>query len=202
MKLILVIFCLTLGWIISAAQGPVTSASSIPLSDLMVIQKNVNVRASESTTSEILVLLKQFDEVNVLSRGKKDVINGITDYWYKISYERGKAGYVFGEYTSLKLSGQKIIAVSFTDCVMGDLFHLMFDDYDFGEGKNNLMGYELCITDPNSDFDDEIANPKYIGKKFELVINDLVSKTYCDPPDNYDICIKNVPTIVSIKMME
>lgn len=186
----------------SVGQGPITSVATIPLNDLIFVQKNVNVRASENTSSEILVLLKQFEEVNVLSRGKKDVINGITDYWYKVSYERGKSGYVFGEYTSLKLSGQKKITASFTECVMGDLFHLMFGDYDFGEGNNNLMGYELCITDSNSDFEEEIANPKYKGKKFELIINDLVSKTYCDPPDNYDICIKNVPTIVSIKLLE
>ncbi len=178
------------------------STTLIPLSDIMVMQKNVNVRASESTSSEIVILLKQFDEVKVLRKGKKDLINNITDYWYKIAYEQGKTGYVFGAYTSLKLSGQKTIVVPFTECAMGDLFHLQFGEYNFGNGNNNLMGYELCITDPDSDFEDETANPIYIGKLFELVINELVNKVYCDPPMSYDLCIKNVPTIISIKLVE
>jgi len=157
----------------------------------IVIQTNMNVRSGESTDSKIVTKLKQFDELDFISRGKQDLIENHKDYWYKVRTENGKEGYVFGHYTSLKQEGQKRISRKFTDCYFGDFYHLEFEDMDFGYGINQMGGYELCI--------DDSPNPKYLEKLFEITYNSLVAKTYCDESMS-EICVRNVPTIISIKL--
>lgn len=164
----------------------------------IIIQENMNLRALESTTSQILDKLPQLSKVIMLSEGKSEVVNGISDQWYKVETDKNKIGFVFGHYTSLKKEGQRKVIATFTDCSMGDLYHLEFDNgtYDFGGAQNNLGKFELCIGDDM----DVTGNPKYINKKFELIINNLVSRVCCDPSCE-EVCTENVPTIVTIKQV-
>jgi len=165
----------------------------------IIIQENVNLRATENTKGKVLSKLIQLSRVKVISQGKSDTVNGFIDHWYKVETEKKLTGYLFGYFTSLKKEGQKNIIALFTGCSMGDLYHLEFDNgkYDFGEGQNNLGQYELCIGDDM----DVTGNPKYLNKKFELIINDLVSRVCCDPSCE-ETCIKKVPTIVELKLIE
>lgn len=172
---------------------------NIVAQDHVWIQENANLRESESTSSKVVAKLKQLDKVKFISQGKNDVITGFTDNWYKVENENKKVGYVFGHFTSFKKEGQKKIIAKFTDCEMGDLYHILFDNgaYDFGEGNNNLGKYELCTGD-----DMEVTgNPKFKNKKFELIINDLFARVCCDPSCE-EVCIQKVPTIIKIKLLD
>lgn len=165
--------------------------STLAAAQTVVIQTAMNVRAGQSTSTEIVAKLKQLDEVAFISRGKQDVIENHSDYWYKIRTKNGKEGYVFGHYTSLKQEGQKKVIRKFTDCYFGDFYHLLFEEMDFGDGQNQLGNYELCINDS--------PNPKYLEKTFEILYNSLAASVYCDETMN-EICIRNVPTIISINL--
>ena len=54
---------------------------------------------SEPTTGDVVLKLDDNTECKILEKGKQETINGVTDYWYRISYE-DKEGWVFGSQTS------------------------------------------------------------------------------------------------------
>lgn len=58
----------------------------------------VNIRSAESAKSEILFQLDKGDFFEIISRGKKDKVNGKSGTWYKINYS-GQTGYIFSYYT-------------------------------------------------------------------------------------------------------
>lgn len=78
--------------------GIETDCDFLPLTDWTIIQSDVVVRQEESILSKRITVLKQLDEVNVLRKGKKEVIEGIEDHWYKVGYKKGQSGWVFGYY--------------------------------------------------------------------------------------------------------
>ena len=167
--------------------------------NIAVMQANVNVRSDETINSEKIIMLNQFDEVEILSKGKEEIINGNRDYWYEIEVGADVKGYVFGHFTSLKEDGKTTKILTYQGCEMGDLFHLMFEGYDFGESNNNLMGYNLCLEDTiNGEF---TTNELYYNSNFELSINQLITRKYCNYPEDMNICIEKVPTIVGIKLL-
>jgi uncharacterized protein YgiM (DUF1202 family) len=189
---------------ITWSQQPQSVEDDVPASGIIIAQKNLNIRDRESTDGNKLGLLKQMEEVKVIQRGKKDIIDGIEDYWYQVSYA-GKVGYVFGHYTNLKLQGRKTVLLPYSGCGFGDLFHLIFEDMnqnsantiDFGFGKNNYSGFELCLEDSEGF---NYPNPQYVGKYFKITYNDLFARTYCNAPIDYSICVKPVKTIVKLEL--
>jgi hypothetical protein len=53
------------------------------------------------STGDVIFELNNGDICKVLKKDKKEVINQISDFWYKIEY-KGKIGWVFGSQTSIK----------------------------------------------------------------------------------------------------
>ncbi len=189
---------------------PITPAAieegSTPLlASKIAAQKNLNVRSTPSVDGAKLELIPQFDQVTLVERGPKDFVDGKEDYWYKVEYN-GNYGYVFGHYTNFKLEGLRTITLPFMDCSMGDLYHIVFGTgdpgdpgyFDFGDGNNDLSGYDLCVEDPEGN---TTGNPQYIGKQFKITYNDLLAKVYCDFPDEMPNCIRPVKTIVSLELI-
>ncbi len=144
----------------------------------LIIQGDVvNIRKAPNVQGEVVAKAKRFERLTVLQKASQDFIGGVTDYWYRVQTSTGKVGYVFGNFTSLKLEGQRTEEMYLSEISMGDCFHIIFGDHDFGFGRNNYGVY--------SDFIDEIDTgiPKYAGKKFRVTYNDLFSMASeaCNP---------------------
>jgi uncharacterized protein YgiM (DUF1202 family) len=165
-------------------------------SELYVQVPILNVRSQPSLNATVLEKLKQLDKATVLEKGKSDVIDGITDFWYKVKTSNNIVGWVFGHLTSLKQAGQQTVIKKFTYSGMGDDFHLIFEDLDFGYGRNNPACDKLYKGDDMS------PDSTYLNKKFELVINSLVNIVYCQQGGgDGKTCIEPVLTIVGIKQV-
>ncbi len=144
----------------------------------LIIQGDVvNIRKSPNVQGEVVAKAKRFERLTVLQKASQDFIGGVTDYWYRVQTASGKVGYVFGNFTSLKLEGQRTEDMYLSEISMGDCFHIIFGNHDFGFGYNNYGAY--------SDFIDEFDSgiPKYVGKKFRVTYNELFSmcSEACNP---------------------
>lgn len=144
----------------------------------LIIQGDVvNIRKAPNVQGEVVTKVKRFEHLSVLQKASQDFIGGVTDYWYRVQTSTGKVGYVFGNFTSLKLEGQRTEDIYLSEISMGDCFHIIFGDHDFGFGYNNYGAY--------SDFIDEFDSgiPKYVGKKFRVTYNELFSmcSEACNP---------------------
>ena len=168
------------------------------------IQKATKIYTSPDMTSSGLLDLEVLDGITVIGTSDLDVVNNVIDNWYKVSYvvydqvtwevEKTIEGYVFGEYTSLKRSGQRVIKAVFDGCEMGDCYYITFGDLDFGNARNvDEFTAEFC-----SEYEGVTGNPKYVGKEFTLVINDLHTMDYemCNP-DSEPVLV-TVPTIIKV----
>jgi len=177
------------------------------LSNSMIIITTVNVRAQPMVDSKVVTQLYLFESVEVLLKGKSlEIISRKSDYWYQISKDNKPLGWVFGAYTSFKIEGRKTRIFKFDDYTFGDLEHLVFTDIkteneiDFGQGYNNLNGYNFISDDLSSE--EYTGNKKYLDKKFKITYNHILSDVYCDVPESYDKeCILPTPTIIKIELM-
>jgi hypothetical protein len=139
----------------------------------LIIQGDVvNIRKSPNVQGEVVVKAKRFERLSVLQKASQDFIGGVTDYWYRVQTASGKVGYVFGNFTSLKMEGQKTEVLVLTDMFFGDCLHLAFGDHSFGLAYNNFGSVDDLIDDADSD------SPKYVGKKFRVTYNDLFTMYY------------------------
>ena len=82
------------------------------------------------------------------------------------------------------------------DISLGDCYHLIFDDIDFGNGINNLDG----VPDLGMELDRE--EKIYTGKKFLVTYNNLfvMASENCSP--EMDPVLIQTPTIVRIEMVK
>lgn len=156
----------------------------------------VNVRNSASTSGAIVVKAKRLDQLSLIRRDKIEVLNGIEDYWYFVKTESGKEGYVFGHFTSLKREGQKTADLTLNDVSMGDCYHLVFGDIDFGSGYNNLGDFDAISEDESN------PEPRFVGKRFRVTYNDLYCLEY--PMCNPDLAPTTIqtPTIVKLELLK
>jgi uncharacterized protein YgiM (DUF1202 family) len=163
----------------------------------MTIQGDVvNVRNAPNVSGAVVGKLKRFNEVRVLEKSSEATVNGITDYWYKIQFGNNQSGYVFGQFTSYKREGQITRTMELIDISLGDCYHLIFDDIDFGNGINNLDG----VPDLGMELDRE--EKIYTGKKFLVTYNNLfvMASENCSP--EMDPVLTQTPTIVRIEMVK
>jgi len=137
----------------------------------------VNIRKAPNAQAEVVAKAKRLERLTVLQKSNQDVIGGITDFWYQVKTENGKVGFVFGNFTSLKMEGQKSEVLVLTDMFFGDCLHLAFGDHSFGLAYNNFGSVDDLIDDADSDA------PKYVGKRFRVTYNDLYTMYYeaCNP---------------------
>lgn len=137
----------------------------------------VNIRKEPNAQAEVVAKAKRLERLTVLQKSNQDVIGGITDFWYQVKTENGKVGFVFGNFTSLKLEGQKIGVFVLSELYFGDCFHLVLGDIDFGLAYNNYGSVDDLTDDADSE------TPKYLGKKFKVTYNDLYTMYYeaCNP---------------------
>lgn len=78
--------------------------AALPEDELYITSPDVSLR-SEPTTEEGLVLraLEEGSICKVINVGEKASIGELNDYWYKIRFQ-GESGWVFGHFTSRKLT--------------------------------------------------------------------------------------------------
>jgi len=67
---------------------------------IAITGKNIWVR-SEPSTGEVVMKLNDGDTCRLLEKGKREIVKGIEDNWYKIKFH-DKAGWVFGSQTSFR----------------------------------------------------------------------------------------------------
>lgn len=72
--------------------------------ELLIIANKLNVRSSPSVEEDNVVFqIAKGDIATVIVKSKERVqVNGMEDYWYKISYE-GQEGWIFGYHTSRRI---------------------------------------------------------------------------------------------------
>jgi hypothetical protein len=182
--------------VICAAAALSLAVGSDPMFKTLYIQgEKVNIRVDQSVSAPVLVQMKSPDCCDVLDRGKQENIGGKLDYWYRIKFydkEKPKTGWVFGAFTSLSLTGRRTAVMEFIGCEGGDMLeHRIFRDasgrkWDFSDMGDNLEGYELCEASRGGDSTTvSTGSKKYAGKKFELVLNDLMLHRSCfdDPAE-------------------
>lgn len=145
--------------------------------ELIVQGDVVNIRKSPSVQGEVVAKVKRFDRLKVLQTSSQDVIGGVSDNWYRVQTSTGKVGYVFGNFTSLKLEGQRTEDLYFTEIFFGDCFHIVFGDHDFGLANNSFGNYPDLIDEFDS------GTQKYVGRKFRVTYNELftMSSEACNP---------------------
>jgi hypothetical protein len=132
----------------------------------------VNIRSAPNAQGAVVAKAKRLERLTVLQKSNQDVIGGITDFWYQVQTENGKTGYVFGNFTSLKLEGQKTAILVLSELYFGDCLHLAFGDHSFGLAYNNYGSVDDLTDDADSE------TPKYVGKKFRVTYNDLFTMYY------------------------
>src|SRR5574344_21260 len=71
----------------------------------IVITNNLRVRSKPSiqSTAQIINKLVKFDEVLIIDATKNEVIDGLEAPWYKIQFDDGTIGWVFGGYVKIYL---------------------------------------------------------------------------------------------------
>jgi len=79
--------------------------------EILIVQKNLNVRVGEDVNSDKLIMLNQYDTVQVISKGIEDIIDGNSDFWYQIKINDNLTGYVFGHYTNLKMQEGEVFGI-------------------------------------------------------------------------------------------
>jgi hypothetical protein len=164
--------------------------------ELIVQGEVVNVRKLADVSGELVAKVKRFDRLTIVEIGKEATINGVTDNWYKVKLETGKIGYVFGHFTSLKREGQITQVMKLSEVSLGDCFHLIFDDIDFGNARNVLGNFEDIENDAERD------EPIYIGSMFNVTYNNLYTlhSDACSP--DFPLELIQTPTIVQIEKIE
>jgi hypothetical protein len=184
----------------------VKSNKNLPMTNRSFIQKMTVLRNKPINSANIVLELIEFDEIKILQKGKEDTIDNQKDFWYQVKTKKNIIGWVFGADTSLKQSGQITAFLSFENYDFGDLEHYIFIDkknkitLDFGQGNNNFGAFDFIFL--NEEQEEYTGNPKYMGKEFKVTYNNLIAKVYCDYPIDTNICIKQVPTIIQIQIIE
>jgi hypothetical protein len=163
----------------------------------LIIQGDVvNIRSVASTSASIVAKAKRLEELSVIFQSKREVVNGVEDYWYNVQNAAGQKGFVFGHFTSLKEQGRQTQTLTFDGIAVGDCYHIMFGDLDFGSGINQLGSYESILEDEDN------PNPRYVGRKFRVTYNNLytLQSDYCNPelPEHF----VEVPTILKLELAE
>ncbi len=86
-------------------QNDEQQSNSVKQEKLIIEGNQIWVR-SEPTDGEVVMKLNNGTECLIIEKGKSEIINGISDFWYKISYEN-EEGWVFGSQTNLKQNNEK-----------------------------------------------------------------------------------------------
>ena len=73
---------------------------------LVIKGSNVNLRVEPGLKALRIKQLKTNDTCEVLEKSKLDTVGETIDYWYKIKF-KNKEGWVFGEFTSLKMQQEE-----------------------------------------------------------------------------------------------
>ena len=190
----------------SMASGQINMEDTC-LKHLYIQGDNVNVRAEPNTKATVIMQLNKTENCEILERGSKETINSKSDFWYKVSC-KSKTGWVFGAFTSLKLEGRKTLIMTFDGCDMGDFVHTYFKDdtgkrWDFYTSYNNYCNYNFCtIGTDKSGHDAWMGEPQYMGKKFQLVLNDLFKQSCVDWPECKTFTMISETSIIYLKQME
>jgi hypothetical protein len=69
---------------------------------LVIKGTNVNLRVDPGVKAKKIKQLKTNDTCEILEKSKLDTVGETVDYWYKIKFKT-KEGWVYGEFTSLKM---------------------------------------------------------------------------------------------------
>jgi len=88
--------------IVKAKYQALSEMGALPETQLYVVGSNVNVRASATTASDVVMQLSDGNLCEVLQKGKKERLGNMNDYWYKIEYQ-GQIGWIYGYFTSKRL---------------------------------------------------------------------------------------------------
>lgn len=168
---------------------------------------NVNVRTEPNTKATVIMQLNKTDNCEILERGSKETISGKSDFWYKVTC-KNKTGWVFGAFTSLKLEGRKTMIMTFDGCDMGDFIHTYFKDdtgkrWDFYTSYNNYCHYSFCTDSiDKSGYYAIVGAKNYMGKKFELVLNDLYKQSCVDWPECKTFTMISEASIIYLKQID
>lgn len=153
---------------------------------LYTLGDNVNIRSTPSTSATVVTKVEKFTEFIVEEVGKKETINGNTDYWYKVKFNEIE-GWIFGHFTSLRQEGRKTLILKYIAYDFSDYDYpamITFKDksgkaYEFSSWTMPPMSFDLTNGISNGE---NKANPELIGKDFKLTINYLPYK-FEDPSD-------------------
>lgn len=112
--------------------------------ELKVLGDNIPVYA-DPAVSEPLFLLNSGTKCNLIERGPSDLILDAEDFWYKIDYQ-GKKGWIFGEKTSLRRTGDFNLFLKQFDEVVPDTLSVAFSKNFLG-GRTGFKPMEYSNLD-------------------------------------------------------
>ena len=185
---------------------------------------NVNVREKADKSSKVVGQVNKGEAYGQL--GVSDFFETIgkkTDFWYQIDLGEGKEGWVFGAFTDMRLSSvERTDRLVFEDVGMGDYYHLVFAwpqgegfgwkcpqyymepggycDFGYG-GPHELSGYELEKYDTDSEYEEIVPNPVFVGKEFDVTWKVKLSQAY-EGEGSMETIEMETPQILSIKLVE
>ena len=133
------------------------------------------------TTGDVIMKLNSGEICKVLKKDKKEVINGISDFWYKIDY-KGQIGWVFGSQTSIK---QGSIELSVKVDNAREFIEKVFDGYlrlRFEKGLNIKIIDKIIDGGGDENYTTILFEYKYSEKAPSLI---FVSKTNAGDPTSF-----------------
>lgn len=118
-------------WILALVISCSTNNDSYKLPEHLIVKVDEALVMNNPDSMKKQFLLFQDYEAKVLKRGKKENINGIDDYWYKIEF-RAMEGWIFGAQTNLAKN-----EVYENECFIAFFSRFLCDSYQ----GNNLKSY-------------------------------------------------------------
>ena len=178
---------------------------------LLILDDKVNLRAKSNVDSEVTTNLENGEQARIIDQSLFfETVVRKTDYWYKVKVD-GKIGWVFGAYTSQKLSANpRILMATYKNTSSDASLHIYFQsqdlkelgwkghgintwDFGYADAQNKYSGYKF-YTNPNRTGDLTIS--KYKDVLFEIEWKVAPREA---PKNSRELIQKEVPVIVSIK---
>ena len=182
---------------------------------LYVQGDNVNVRADADGKSAVLKRMNTGENCDIVERGKVETIGGKQDFWYRIKLydvKASKTGWVFGAFTSLRQGGRIKLVMVFDGCRAdsNNFSHKLFRDqsgkqWDFSDTGHNFGEYELCAEGKNIEGNPtEVGKKEYVGKKFEVSVNNLTFRPSClwSPEECSKLKAESRPSVIFLRMIK
>lgn len=163
------------------------------------------VSSNQQDSTKLKVAANMLDSV-IAKRNTRSIYNGsdLKTEDYIVQCPNGQKSSLISHIEYVRKEWRNVpspITATYEGNDFGDYFHVIFKDangvtYDFGKANNNYGEYKLYEL--SGQYED---NPKYLGKKFTLYWDWVLSEFYCCDGE-YDMAKAYLPSITKLELIK